>query len=261
VLYVCVHAHVFHISEQNWFQFGFFGLYTITSQETNDTDRICNVVALLSQDFARSRNANHRKGGLIGLAASAIGLMPEIEKYLDALIPPVLDCFDDPESRVRYYACESLYNIAKVARLHILRYFNKIFDGLCKLFSDVDVDVKNGANLLDRLIKDIVTESEKFDVESFIPLLQKYIKRTNPYVRQLLVGWITVLDSVPDINMLDWLPDFLEGLFNMLSDGNREIRQAADNALAEFLKEIKAAEMVELGPMVEILVRGFLVNS
>src|SRR3546814_6311616 len=70
----------------------------------------------------------------------------------------------------------------------------------------------------------------------------------------LLSGWITVLDSVPDINMLDWLPDFLAGLFNMLSDGNREIRKAADNALAEFLKGIKQAEVVELGPMVEILV-------
>ena len=39
-----------------------------------------------------------------------------------------------------------------------------------------------------------------------------------------------------------------------LSDGNREIKQAADNALAEFLREIKEAEVVEFGPMVNILV-------
>jgi vacuole morphology and inheritance protein 14 len=206
------------------------------------------------QDFATSTNANHRKGGLIGLAATSIGLMQDIRLYLDALLPPVLHCFDDPESRVRYYSCESLYNIAKVARGHILKYFNQIFDGLCKLFADVDVDVKNGANLLDRLIKDIVTESESFDVERFIPLLQKYIRRTNPYIRQLLVGWITVLDSVPDINMLDWLPDILDGLYNMLSDSNREIRQAADSALAEFLRETKLSAVVEFGPMVGILV-------
>jgi len=180
--------------------------------------------------------------------------MADIHRYLDALLPPVLHCFDDPESRVRYYACESMYNIAKVARGHILKYFNQIFDGLCKLFADVDVDVKNGANLLDRLVKDIVTESESFDVERFIPLLQKYIRRTNPYIRQLLIGWITVLDSVPDINMLDWLPEFLDGLFNMLSDGNREIWQAADSALAEFLREIKESSVVEFGPMVSILV-------
>ena len=50
--------------------------------------------------------------------------------------------------------------------------------------------------------------------------------------------------------MLDYLPDFLDGLFNMLSDGNGEIKQAADNALAEFLREIKEAEVVEFGPMV-----------
>lgn len=40
--------------------------------------------------------------------------------YLDALLPPVLHCLDDAESRVRYYACESLYNIAKVSILRCL---------------------------------------------------------------------------------------------------------------------------------------------
>lgn len=111
-------------------------------------------------------NANYRKGGLIGIAATAIGLMGNTRSHLEGLLFPVLHCFDDPESRVRYYACESLYNIAKVARGSILRYFNQIFDGLTKLFADVDVDVKNGANLLDRLVKDIVTESESFHGES-----------------------------------------------------------------------------------------------
>jgi len=54
--------------------------------------------------------------------------------------------------------------------------------------------------------------------------------------------------------MLDWLPDFLDGLFNMLSDSNREIRQAADLAIAGFLDEIKKSPHVEFGPMVGILV-------
>jgi hypothetical protein len=35
--------------------------------------------------------------------------------------------------QVRYYACESLYNIAKVARGKTLPYFTEIFDGLCKV--------------------------------------------------------------------------------------------------------------------------------
>lgn len=37
----------------------------------------------------------------------------------------------------------------------------------------------------------------------------------NPYVRQFLVGWITVLDSVPDIDMLGFLPDFLDGKISL----------------------------------------------
>ena len=147
------------------------------------------------------------------------------QDYLDLLVPAVLKCFADQESRVRYYACESMFNIVKVARGHILKYFDVVFTGLCKLFADVDLDVKNAAVFLDRLLKDIASESESFDVDRFIPLLQDHMKGNNPWVRALLVGWITVLDRVPDIEMLDWLPDFLEGLFDMLSDGNREIRQ------------------------------------
>ena len=69
------------------------------------------------------------------------------------------------------------------------------------------------------------------------------------------VGWLTVLDSVPTINMLEYLPDFLDGLLNMLSDPNREIRQQADNALAEFLLELKAAPAVDTGRLLKILAR------
>lgn len=222
--------------------------------EAHNVPMIQSIISVLAKDFCTSMNANYRKGGLIGIAATAIGLMGNTRSHLEGLLFPVLHCFDDPESRVRYYACESLYNIAKVARGSILRYFNQIFDGLTKLFADVDVDVKNGANLLDRLVKDIVTESETFHVEQFLPLLQTYIRRTNPYIRQLLVGWITVLDSVPDISMIDYLQDFLDGLFNMLSDSNREIRQAADSALSDFLKEVRHSTVLEFGPLVSILV-------
>ncbi len=44
-------------------------------QVREDTDRICNIIALLGQDFATSTNANHRKGGLIALAGVSVGLM------------------------------------------------------------------------------------------------------------------------------------------------------------------------------------------
>ena len=107
-------------------------------------------------------------------------------------------------------------------------FFTDVFDVLCKLSADVDPNVQNAANLLDRLVKDIITESTVFSIEDFVPLLQTRLQVSNPYVRQFLIGWITALDSVPDINVLEYLPDFVDGLFNMLSDTSKEIRQQAE---------------------------------
>lgn len=54
------------------------------------------------------------QGGLIGLAAATVGLANHHDAYLSVIVPPVLRSFTDQDSRVRYYACEAFYNIAKV---------------------------------------------------------------------------------------------------------------------------------------------------
>ncbi|GJY64498.1 protein VAC14 [Tanacetum coccineum] len=230
-----------------------------------DHDKISGVIKLLANDFAYSPQVNNRKGGLIGLAAITVGLSSEAAQHLEQIIPPVINSFSDQDSRVRYYACEALYNIAKIVRGESIIHFNSIFDALCKLSADSDPNVQNAAHLLDRLVKDIVSESDQFSIDEFIPLLRERMNFLNPHVRQFLVGWITVLDSVPDIDMLGFLPDFLDGLFNMLSDPSREIRQQADSALSEFLLEIQNSPVsceivllllksVDYGRMAEILV-------
>jgi len=125
-------------------------------------DPIKAIIRQLQKDYVYSTQANNRKGGLVGLAATAIALMDDTALYMNLLIEPILKCFRDQESRVRYYACEALYNVTKVARGKMLEFFNEIFDGLCQLSADADVDVKNGAQLLDRLLKDVVAECETF---------------------------------------------------------------------------------------------------
>jgi hypothetical protein len=57
----------------------------------------------------------------------------DVARYLQLIVPPVLACFTDQDARVRYYACEAMYNIAKVAKGEILVFFNDIFDTLCKV--------------------------------------------------------------------------------------------------------------------------------
>lgn len=247
---------------------------------TKDHDRVLAILDQLCNEYAYAiHNPHARNGGLIGLAAAAIALGPELPRYLEIIVPPVLACFTDQDARVRYYACEALYNIAKVAKGEILIYFNHIFDALCKLGADSELSVKNGAELLDRLIKDIVSESAAtyvsvletsqdfshdpeaikegiedrgplptaFSLRRFIPLLKERIFVINPFTRTFLVGWIVLLDSIPDLELVTYLPEFLGGLLRFLSDANRDVHVATQGCLDKFLSEIKRISRIKKG--------------
>lgn len=122
--------------------------------------------------------------------------------------------------------------------------------------------MKNGAELLDRLLKDIVAETasvyvpqypetekarrkadekpsaspagvliahpddvasgkdlhrarKAFSLAHFIPLLKERIYVLSPFTRSYLVTWITVLDSVPELELISYLPEFLDGLLSV----------------------------------------------
>lgn len=178
-----------------------------------------------------------------------------------------------------------------------------------QLAADSELSVKNGAELLDRLLKDIVCEAaphyvsqyqdtalirarqdssegnlggaaeldvarEKahhhshrhdtgrdgrneadeesaggggdkvFSLARFVPLLAERMYVLSPFTRNYLVSWVTVLDSVPDLELVSFLPSFLDGLLKYLSDPNTDVRVATANVLADFLREIREAAEV-----------------
>ncbi|KAI9722852.1 MAG: hypothetical protein M1828_004418 [Chrysothrix sp. TS-e1954] len=252
---------------------------------TENHDKIHKVVDQLCHDYAYAIHQPYaRNGGLIGLAAvsialgsaSSFGLLKEVARYLEEIVPPVLSCFTDQDARVRYYACESMYNIAKTSKGEILPYFNEVFDALAKLTADSELSVKNGAELLDRLVKDIISDSATsyvsvvgtyggsvaddeaidtninstpslnaaFSLARFIPLLQERILVMSPFTRMFLVSWITLLNSIPDLELVSYLPSFLGGLFRFLSDGNQDVVTATQHILERFLDEIKLVARV-----------------
>lgn len=51
-----------------------------------------------------------------------------------------------------------------------------------------------------------------FSLAHFIPLLRERIYVVSPFTRSYLVSWITVLDSVPELELITYLPEFLDGL-------------------------------------------------
>jgi vacuole morphology and inheritance protein 14 len=97
-------------------------------------ERINTIIDQLVDMFSNNFNALHvRNGGLIGLAGTAIALGVDVAPYMEKFIEPLLACFVDPESKIRYFSAECLYNIAKVSKGEVLVYFNDIFDALSKV--------------------------------------------------------------------------------------------------------------------------------
>lgn len=243
-----------------------------------DYTRIDNIIDELCRDYAYAlHQPMSRNAGLMGLAAAAIALgTNHVGRYLGHILPPVLACFGDQNDQVRFYACESLYNIAKIAKGEMLIYFNEVFDVLCKISADTETSVRGAAELLDRLIKDIVAERAcnyisvvnnnakdllpgiQLDIQSgnvyqeeytqddmlafslpkFIPLLSERIYAINPETRVFLVDWLKVLLNTPELELISFLPSFLGGLFTYLGDSHKDVRTVTHSLLNSLLHEV-----------------------
>lgn len=136
------------------------------------------------------------------------------------------------------------------------------------------MSVKNGAELLDRLLKDIISDSATsyvsvihhkddsdqlndsepdlpahrsaaFSLPRLIPLLEERIMVINAFTRMFLVQWITLLDSIPDLEVVTYLPAFLGGLFRFLNDPQQDLVTATEHILERFLSEIKQVAKVK----------------
>lgn len=83
--------------------------------------------------------------------------------------------------------------------------------------------------------------NKAFSLARFVPLLAERMYVLSPFTRNYLVSWVTVLDSVPDLELVAFLPSFLDGLLKYLSDPNTDVRVATANVLADFLREIREA--------------------
>lgn len=61
-------------------------------------------------------------------------------------------------------------------------------------------------------LPEFLEDKRAFNLSRFMPLLSERIYVISPYTRMHLVSWLMVLDSIPDLELVAWLPDFLDGL-------------------------------------------------
>jgi vacuole morphology and inheritance protein 14 len=202
--------------------------------------RVANIISKLRYTFIESIQSDYRKGGLIGLAATAFALKDRASAYLDQILPPVLLLLSDHDARVRYYACEALLNICRVVRIPAIKYFHHMYDGLCRLYCDVDIDVRNGAAVLDKQLREIISQTPISMLEEALPLFFEELKERLPIkvssVRLLNSSWLVLMDSVTGNQVCANLFVVLRDLILMLSDTEKDVRRRADASLSYFFE-------------------------
>lgn len=94
-----------------------------------------------------------------------------------------------------------------------------------------------------------------FDLVGFMPLLRERIYTKSSFGRQFVISWVSVLDAVPEMDFIIFLPEILDGLFKILEDPTPEIKKVTDTVLGEFLRSIKSnPARVDFPGMINILI-------
>lgn len=221
--------------------------------EKGNIDIIKNAIELFKIEYIDSPSEILKKAGLMAYSAlsSTLMLNEETCQLTPFLISPVIFCFRDSDSKIRYSAVESMYNIAKICRGIVLESFDSIFKPMSDLFADNDINVKKAVEKLDLLLKTLVVECEAdkklFNSNKFMTIIKEMMLiSNNPNVQMLLISWITVLDTIPNFSIVVYLPNYFEGLFTLLGSKNETVRKTAYNFSKELLNEVNLAAPTEL---------------
>uniref|UniRef100_A0A0N5C587 Protein VAC14 homolog n=1 Tax=Strongyloides papillosus TaxID=174720 RepID=A0A0N5C587_STREA len=224
----------------------------VKNEQTKDLERVILILCSLTTN----PNMHARAGGLIGIAAVAIALGKNSLPYTRTLIEAVMPSFMDHESKVRYYACESLYNVVKICKGNSLNMFDQLFDTLWRLSADTDQNVRSGADLLERLLKDIVKTTEGFNVEKVMVLIKERIYAEEFYCRRFIISWLKHMIDIPGFDIVVYIPELLDGLFKMLGDNMDVVRTFTENVLNQLLMKINKDNVgnINIKGIIDILV-------
>jgi len=216
--------------------------------QQGELDRVRAILLLLSDDYVRSTSEDARKGGVVALAASAIGLKkadetsPELSECRDLILASVVHACQDHSQRVRYYATESLFNVVKVLPSLAVQHFFILFEILRSLYADVDLDVRSGAELLDKKLKEVIVgaiNAGQFTADACVPLFARFVYMKNKPTKRLTLTWLQeFVEKLVGAPILEFLHLFLGGVFAMVADPNQSIRDLALTFLQSVLPKL-----------------------
>ena len=204
--------------------------------QVNDLDRVRAILLLLSDNFVRSSSQDARKGGAVALAACAIGLKKAddsqaVDECRDLILAGVVHACQDHSVRVRYYAAESLFNVIKNIPSLAVQHFFILFEILRSLYADVDLNVREGSALVDSQLKTVILDAMKagtFAAEDCVPVFARFVYVNNKATKKLTLSWLQELnEKLEGSPILEFLHLFLGGIFDMVAEADKMIRESA----------------------------------
>ena len=185
---------------------------------------------------------------------------------LDKIIHNILQSFKDDEPKIVHAGAECLYNTINYYRESVLPNFNSYLEGLICLMTINDPEVKEIAQNLDSILKGVISYTfqgqlpDNFNLLNFFKIIIEKIQLKHPDIKRNIVSWISWINQIPEMKLINVLQMFLPELFNMLSDNNNDVQKSAEDCLQDFYDEIES-EFETLSYEVEVNILEILIKK
>ena len=199
---------------------------------------------------------NEKRGALLGYF-SAVNVIKKITeekgdeiihiKLLDEIMRCISISFKDHDYNIIYAAAQCMYNIIIYFKSYkyVLNNFKDFFEGLLILVTIKDEDVIDIAKDLDCSLKGVINYSFQDIIPPEVNLLEFFkeiilnIKKTNEEDKCTVVSWISCINQIPGIKLINILHLFLGDLFDMLKIDNEKLQKITNECLEGFYREIE----------------------
>ena len=197
---------------------------------------------------------NERKGALLGYY-SIVNVIKRISdekgvemchtKLLDELMKCIIVSLKDNDNKIILSAAQCMYNIMIFFNPYVLTNFNDFFDGLLTLVTIDDSEIKDIADNFDSSLKGIINYSfqgklpEDFNLLDFFKKIILNISLENPANKSTIVSWISCINQIPGIKLINILYLFLGELFDILQINNPKVIDITNRCLEDFYTEIE----------------------
>ena len=226
--------------------------FIASSRSKNLDDRNMNLwleecIGLIGSELLCSPYAHYRMGGLLACSSLISSCAEKVsESLLNDIVGSLGKLVNDDEGRVRYFACDAVSSVTRFVRSRILESFAIVFDCVCKLSGDGESETRQCATALDRMLKEVVTEQYKNNPSKEYGIVHAVGERMsypNVYVKQVCLGWVLLLDSIPNSDILPVLALFLSPLLSMVSleatRAPRDLSVQAESILKKLLGKVE----------------------